>query len=85
MNRLFFFFPWKSMLTYIQNFLFHSLNESGLFLVVYLILSFWQRLYSVLGCNELALLLGHHQRQKLGGICHFCFRDLIIHISLRPK
>ena len=36
-----FFFLWKSMLTHIQNFLFHSLNESGLFLVVYLILSFW--------------------------------------------
>ena len=50
MNRVFFFFPQKSMLTHIQNFLFHSLNESGLFLVVYLILSF---LAKVLFCIEL--------------------------------
>ena len=49
-NRVCFFFsPQKSMLTHIQNFLFHSLNESGLFLVVYLILSFLAKVLFCIG------------------------------------
>ena len=48
MNSVF-FFPQKSMLTHIQNFLFHSLNESGLFLVVYLILSFLAKVLFCIG------------------------------------
>ena len=43
------FFPQKSMLTHIQNFLFHSLNESGRFLVVYLILSFLAKVLFCIG------------------------------------
>ena len=48
-NRVCFFSPQKSMLTHIQNFLFHSLNESGLFLVVYLILSFLAKVLFCIG------------------------------------